>query len=196
MGRRCLPSLSAASKISSRAIKVVVNRLLLTALVASELQIQFGTISYSIVESTRQEMYAWRGIVEEALDEFRQRGVPRILATASMYPSYWIVIGMVGFCFLMLFGGFAELELVSPTRLTLWMRDNADFFYLLSAGVALVLVGLPWLLRWLYPYAIVNVGWESRHFERLTERRKNFLWVVVVGLFIGVLATALYEHLK
>jgi hypothetical protein len=170
----------------SQAIKIIVNRLLLGAVIAGELAIQFGTVSYSIAAASSNELYAWRAKTDEAIGHIRQRGVPGRLATISMFPTYWIVAAILVYLLAFILGGLAQFELIQRNAATVWIRDHSNLYAVLCLAVTAVLIGLPWLLRWLYPYAVLKIGWEAEESAKLEDRRKSFLWGVVVALLVGI----------
>jgi len=195
-GTRMLTLVVGGEGERSQAIKIIVNRLLLSAVIAGELAIQFGTVSYSIAATSSNELYAWRAKTDEAIDHVRQRGRSGLLARASMFPTYWIVTAILAYLVAILIGGLSQFELIPPNVATVWIRNHSDLYGILCAAVTIVLIIVPWLLRWLYPYAVLKIGWEAEESAKLEDRRKNFLWVIVVGLLVGIAGSVVVEIWK
>lgn len=178
---------------TTKSMRFYLNRFLLGAVLAGELHIQFGTVSYSLFSDSENDVPLWFGRLEDVVGHLRQRGFSGALAKASMYPVRWIMAALVLIGALFVLGAVSELEIVPANWLTMWVRNHADKYYFIDTTLGAALVFAPLLLRWLYPFAVVRLGSEGRSVARLEARRMVFFRYIFLAAIVGVAAIIVFE---
>ncbi len=171
----------------SRAIKLLFNRLLLSALWVADLQLQLATISYAVVSSSRDDLLLCQSDLDQRLEGLRQRGTPRLLSTLGASPLLWSATVFVLMLMMYAIGLLAYLEALPRSGLSQWIRDHNTAFYMLGSLAILLLFTAPWLFRALYPIAVFRIGWEVERMEKLEKLRWQVFWTIIVGSILGVL---------
>lgn len=179
----------------SRAIKVVLNRMLLSALFTTELRLQLAAISYSVVAPSRDDRTLYLHDINKILNQMRQKGLSKIFSTIGINPVSWFIVIFFIFLIVLVLGFLAMLEISPENTFTRFIRDREDLYFILTLIIFLSLLFIPPLFRRFYPFAIFKFGWENEYIKKTKSLRSRIFWGVIIPLLISGFVTIAWKLL-